>query len=212
MRCTRLADVLIPLEKRAAFANRHANAVFISVHFNKSSNRGASGLETYCLAPRGVPSMDEENLSYSDYVQHPGHKHDPANIALATTVHAALVRNLGLIDRGVKRARFVVVRNTTIPAILIEGGFMSGTPDARLVATPEYRQRIAECILDGVNRYKASRHQPDPIPETFRRRRCHGSHQRSQLGKIAPVVGSTVEIDSSVARAQEALESSVKEN
>ena len=130
------------------------NAIFVSVHFNKSKFAGASGLETYCLAPRGVPSMDEENLSYSDYVQHPGHRHDPANVALATTVHAALVRNLGLTDRGVKRARFFVVRNVTIPGILIEGGFMSGTPDAHLIATPAYRQRIAECILDGVNRYK----------------------------------------------------------
>ena len=154
VRCTRVSDILIPLERRAQFANRHASAIFVSVHFNKSNTGGASGLETYCLAPRGVPSMDEENLSYSDYVQHRGHSHDPANIALATTVHAALIRNLGLTDRGVKRARFVVVRNISIPGILIEGGFMSGTPDQRLIATPEYRQRIAQCILDGVNRYK----------------------------------------------------------
>ncbi|HEY5812644.1 MAG TPA: N-acetylmuramoyl-L-alanine amidase, partial [Terrimicrobiaceae bacterium] len=154
VRCTRLTDIFIPLEKRAQYANRHANAIFVSVHFNKSNRSGASGLETYCLAPRGVPSMDEENLSYSDYVQHAGHSNDPANIALATTVHAALTRNLGLPDRGVKRARFVVIRNITIPGILMEGGFMSGTPDAGLIATPEYRQRIAQCILDGVNRYK----------------------------------------------------------
>ena len=154
VRCTRITDFLVPLEKRAQFANRHANAIFVSVHFNKSNDGEATGLETYCLAPRGVPSMDEENLSYSDYVQHPGHANDPANVALATTVHAALVRNLGLTDRGVKRARFVVIKNVTIPGILIEGGFMSGTPDARLIATPEYRQRIAQCILDGVNRYK----------------------------------------------------------
>ena len=69
-------------------------------------------------------------------------------------MHAALVRTLGLTDRGVKRARFVVVRNIRIPGILIEGGFMSGTPDAQLISRPEYRQRIAECILEGVNRYK----------------------------------------------------------
>ena len=212
VRCTRLADVLIPLEKRAAFANRHANAVFVSVHFNKSNNRGASGLETYCLAPRGVPSMDEENLSYSDYVQHPGHKHDPANIALATTVHAALVRNLGLIDRGVKRARFVVVRNTTIPAILIEGGFMSGTPDARLVATPEYRQRIAECILDGVNRYKQAVTNQIPYQKPSAVVAATDPTSVPSLEKVAPVVGSKIGIESSVVQAQEALESSVKEN
>ena len=125
--------------------------------------------------------MDEENLSYSDYVQHPGHANDPANIALATTVHAALVRNLGLTDRGVKRARFVVVKNVTIPGILIEGGFMSGTPDARLIATPEYRQRIAQCILDGVNRYKQAVANQSHY-KTFRRRRCDRSHQRAEPG------------------------------
>ena len=212
VRCTRVSDILIPLERRAQFANRHPNAIFVSVHFNKSNSGSASGLETYCLAPRGVPSMDEENLSYSDYVQHRGHLRDPANIALATTVHAALIRNLGLTDRGVKRARFVVVRNISIPGILIEGGFMSGTPDARLIATPEYRQRIAQCILDGVNRYKQAianqgQHQmpsavvaatdPTSVPS---------------LERVAPLVGSKIGIESSVAQAKAALESAVKGN
>jgi N-acetylmuramoyl-L-alanine amidase len=122
VRWTRTSDVLIPVEKRAEFANHHSNALFVSVHFNKGNSGVASGLKTYCLAPRGVLSMDEENRSYSDYVLHPGHKRDPANIALATTVHAALVRNLRLTDRGVKRARFVVIKNITIPGILVEGG------------------------------------------------------------------------------------------
>ena len=72
VRCTRVNDAFIPLGRRAEFANRHRNAIFVSVHFNKSKFADASGLETYCLAPRGVPSMDEENLSYSDYVQHQG--------------------------------------------------------------------------------------------------------------------------------------------
>jgi N-acetylmuramoyl-L-alanine amidase len=63
VRCTRLADVLIPLEKRAAFANRHANAVFISVHFNKSSNRGASGLKpTVLFARRAINGRGESKL------------------------------------------------------------------------------------------------------------------------------------------------------
>ena len=212
VRCTRLSDVLIPLEKRAEFANRHANAIFVSVHFNKSNTGGGSGLETYCLAPRGVPSMDEENLSYSDYVQYPGHSHDPANIALATTVHAALVRNLGLTDRGVKRARFVVVRNIMIPGILIEGGFMSGTPDARLIASPEYRQRIAQCIMDGVDRYKQAMASEIPYQKPTAVVAATDPTSAPSLEKVAPLVGSKIEIESSVAQAREALESSVKGN
>ena len=209
VRCTRLTDVLIPLEKRAQFANRHPNAIFVSVHFNKSNKGDASGLETYCLAPRGVPSMDEENLSYSDYVQHAGHTNDPANIALATTVHAALVRNLGLTDRGVKRARFVVVKNITIPGILIEGGFMSGTPDARLIATPEYRQRIAQCVLDGVNRYKqavASEIQYQKPSAVV------AATDPTSVPNLERTVGAETAIESSVAQAQDALNSSAKGN
>lgn len=153
VKCTRTTDTFIPLEERAAFANRQLNAVFVSVHFNKSSTGGGTGIETYCLAPRGVPSMDEENLSYSDYKQHPGHARDAENVALATTVHAAMVRALGLPDRGIKRARFLVIKNVRIPGILVEGGFMSGPQDSRLINTPFFRQKMAQCIVDGVNRY-----------------------------------------------------------
>jgi N-acetylmuramoyl-L-alanine amidase len=212
VRSTRLSDTFIPLHERTKFANRHANAIFVSVHFNKSRTRGASGLETYCLAPRGVPSMDEENLSYSDYVQHPGHRNDPANIALATTVHAALVRNLGLTDRGVKRARFVVVRNIRIPGILIEGGFMSGTPDAQLIAKPEYRQHIAECILDGVNRYKQAVTEQTPYQTPSAVVAATDPTSVPSLEKVAPLVGSQMGMESSVAQAQEAIESSLKKN
>ncbi len=154
VKCTRTTDTFVPLEERARFANRFKNAIFISVHFNKSSTGGGTGLETYCLAPRGVPSMDEENLRYSDFVQYPGHARDAENTALATTVHASLVRNLGLTDRGIKRARFVVIKKISVPGILVEGGFMSGAPDYRLIATPSYRQKMAQCILEGVNRYQ----------------------------------------------------------
>ena len=82
-----------------------------------------------------------------------------------------------------KRARFVVIKSVTVPGILVEGGFMSGTPDARLIATADYRQRIAQCILDGVNRYKAGRRQSDPKSETVRRRRRNRSHHRAELGE-----------------------------
>ncbi|CAN5540412.1 hypothetical protein BH09VER1_BH09VER1_24030 [soil metagenome] len=154
VKCTRATDTFIPLDDRASFANRQMNAIFVSIHFNKSNTGGGTGIETYCLAPRGVPSMDEENLRYSDFVLYPGHAHDAENVTLATTVHAALIRSLGLTDRGIKRARFLVIKNIKIPGILVEGGFMSGAPDYQMINTPDYRQRMAQCIVDGINRYK----------------------------------------------------------
>lgn len=217
VRCTRLTDTFIPLEKRAEFANKHANAIFVSIHFNKSNTGGGTGLETYCLAPRGVPSMDEENLRYSDFVQYPGHARDAENIALATTVHASMVRNLGLPDRGIKRSRFVVVKNITVPGILVEGGFMSGQPDQRMIATPEYRQKMAKSIVDGINLYKKA----VAGEMTYQRPSAVASAtdptSAPSLSKPTPSptptpVGEKSSRDSSVVKAQDALQGSIKGN
>ncbi len=156
VKTTRSKDVFIPLEDRARFANQFSNALFFSVHFNKSSSGGATGIETYALAPRGVPSMDEENLSYSDFKENRGNSQDSQNIALAAAVHSAMVNNLGLPDRGIKRARFVVIKAIDIPGVLLEGGFMNGSRDSRLIASGEFRQRMAASILQAVKGYTRS--------------------------------------------------------
>ncbi len=149
---TRSSDVFVPLEERARIANRHPNGLFISVHFN--SGGSGTGLETYTLAPRGVPSMMADGPRISDLDPCPGHACDAQNIALATATHAALVVKSRMYDRGIKRARFVVIRDIKIPGVLIEGGFLSNTHDARLVATPAYRQTMAQCILQAVLNYR----------------------------------------------------------
>lgn len=154
VRLTRSADIFIPLETRARFANRFADSIFVSVHFNKSNNPGASGIETFALAPRGVPSMDEENIRYSDLRHNPGNIRDPENIALATLIHSAMLRNLRLYDRGIKRARFVVIRDITVPGVLIEGGFLNHPMDGRSIATPDYRQRMARSVVEAVENYQ----------------------------------------------------------
>jgi N-acetylmuramoyl-L-alanine amidase len=149
---TRSSDVFIPLEERARIANRHDNALFVSVHFN--SGGSGTGLETYTLAPRGVPSMMADGPRISDLDACPGHACDSQNMALATAMHAALVVKSRMYDRGIKRARFVVIRDITIPGVLIEGGFLSNTYDARLVASAAYRQTMAQCILQAVQNYR----------------------------------------------------------
>lgn len=156
VRLTRMTDVFIPLETRPAMANKYPNAIFVSVHFNKSNVGGASGIETYALAPRGVPSMDEEHLSYSDFKPYPGHQRDSENIALATAMHSSLLRHLQLYDRGIKRARFLVIRDIDIPGVLLEGGFMNHPFDSRQIASTAYRDAFASAILEGVNRYKSA--------------------------------------------------------
>ncbi len=149
---TRASDTFIPLYDRAGIANRQKNALFISVHFN--SGGAGTGLETYTLGPRGVPSMMADGPSVSDLVQQPGNVNDAENMALATATHAALVVRSRLYDRGIKRARFVVIRETTIPAVLIEGGFLSHSHDAKVIATPAYRDQMAGAIVTAVNNYR----------------------------------------------------------
>jgi N-acetylmuramoyl-L-alanine amidase len=149
---TRNTDVFIPLHDRARYANQYSNALFISVHFNSGGT--GTGLETYTLAPRGVPSMMADGPRISDLDPCPGHVNDAENIALATATHAAMVMRSRMTDRGIKRARFVVIRDITIPGVLIEGGFLSNDYDARLIATPAYRQQMATSVAQAVQNYR----------------------------------------------------------
>jgi N-acetylmuramoyl-L-alanine amidase len=153
VRLTRSGDVFIPLEDRAAFANRQSNAVFVSVHFNAGGREDAGGIETYSLAPRGVPSTNSVILTISDFEPCIGNMRDAQNIALATAMHSALITHVGAGDRGIKRARFAVLRDTAIPAVLIEGGFLTNPQDRLRIATPVYRQLLAQSILQGVLSY-----------------------------------------------------------
>ena len=148
---TRSRDEFIPLEDRVAFANKFTNAVFISVHFNKSSGGGA-GIQTFTLAPRGVPSLDE-SFSDSDLQLHPGHARDPENIALATALHSSMLRQMRLYDRGINRARFTVIRDIKIPGALLEVGCINHLDDGSLLATSEYRNAFSGAIFNGVELY-----------------------------------------------------------
>ena len=125
----------------------------MSVHFNAGAREEAGGLETYSLAPRGVPSTNSLNLTLVDFQPCIGNVRDPENIALATAMHAALITRVGGSDRGIKRARFIVLRDVDIPGVLIEGGFLTNPQDRLRIATPIYRQLLAQAILQGILSY-----------------------------------------------------------
>jgi len=152
---TRSSDVFIPLEDRVRYANQFNNALFISIHFN-SGGTSASGLETYTLAPRGVLSMAADGPMLSDYEPCAGNVCDAENMALATATHASMVYHSQLYDRGIKRARFVVIRDIKIPGVLIEGGFLSNPDDSRKIASTAYRQQMAMSISNAVRNYRTA--------------------------------------------------------
>ena len=182
VRLTRSGDVFVPLEDRAAFANRQSNAVFVSVHFNAGAREDAGGIETYSLAPRGVPSTNSANLSLADFQPCVGNLRDPENIALATAMHAALITKLGVSDRGIKRARFIVLRDCNIPAVLIEGGFLTNAQDRVRIATPVYRQMLAQAILQGVLSYNRAVRRHDASDQMMVRRNDNSGQPAADTG------------------------------
>jgi N-acetylmuramoyl-L-alanine amidase len=154
VRMTRSTDVYVPLESRALFSSFQQNAVFLSIHFNFGMGPDAEGIETYCLAPRGVPSTnDPRGLTLADFQTWTGNGCDSENIDLATAIHSSLITRLVVPDRGIKRARFVVLRDNSIPGVLIEGGFLTNPRDAARIASPAYRELLADAIVRGVMAY-----------------------------------------------------------
>jgi N-acetylmuramoyl-L-alanine amidase len=152
---TRRNDVFVDLYERAHIASLYPDYCFVSIHYN-SATPEARGLETYCLSPRGAASSSSAYLTRADIYKLPGNDEDAQNILLASMVHSEIIRlNPGdqTSDRGVKRARFVVIKQNTLPAILVEGGFVSNRMEAARVNQPDYRQRLAEAIARGVLRF-----------------------------------------------------------
>jgi N-acetylmuramoyl-L-alanine amidase len=124
-------------------------------------------------------------VSLVDFQPCLGNGRDAENIALATAMHAALITKLGVNDRGIKRARFIVLRDINIPGVLIEGGFLSNGQDRLRVATPVYRQILAQAIVQGVTSYNRALHRT-PASEQLMVKRG------DQPGVSAPDVGAPV--------------------
>lgn len=151
---TRTTDRAVSLDDRVAFANQFANAIFVSIHFNSSGN--AEGLESYALAPAGVISNAANEVSVPDVRWSKGNAQDEQNVALSAAVHATILSRLPMFDRGVKHARFHVLRNVRIPAVLVEGGFLSNTMEGQRIATPFYRQQLGISIAQGIRNFDAA--------------------------------------------------------
>jgi N-acetylmuramoyl-L-alanine amidase len=145
---TRTNDVDLSLAERVHVSERWGAHLFVSLHFNSAYPLTEhAGIETFCLTPTGMPSTLTRN--YEDDLAHslPNNQHDHDNLHFAFRFHHALVQDSKAPDRGVRRARFMgVLRNQKCPAVLIEAGYLSNPDEAQLIATPEYRQRLAESV------------------------------------------------------------------
>jgi N-acetylmuramoyl-L-alanine amidase len=150
---TRSSDITVSNADRVVFAGAHHADVFISLHFNSTSDRDArtGGLETYYITPAGLPSTLTRGFADSWSERLPNNAFDEQNLQLAVRVQNALWRATGIEDRGVRHARFeTVLRGQNCPAILVEGGYLSNPHEAKLIESPAYRQKLAQAVADAL--------------------------------------------------------------
>ncbi|MEA5532090.1 N-acetylmuramoyl-L-alanine amidase [Dolichospermum sp. UHCC 0684] len=129
---TRGSDYFVTLPGRVTMAQRANADVFVSIHANSAgANRPeVSGLETY---------------------------HYDSGLRLAQIVHSKILQSLNVRDRNVRKARFYVLRKTSMPSILVETGFLTGRDDAAKLRTSAYQNQMADAIAQGILQYLKSR-------------------------------------------------------
>lgn len=126
---TRDADFYPTLTDRATLANDMDADVFISIHYNSTTNTGVSGIETFAF-------ISDDNK------------------ALANAVHNQLISYTGANNRGVKNGnKLVVLKNTKVPAILVELGFLSNAREAKLVLESNYQSTLVTALAKGIDNY-----------------------------------------------------------
>lgn len=150
---TRTRDNFVELEDRPGYANRMKADLFVSIHFN-AGPASVTGIETYCLTPAGQHSTNDAR-SAGDTGEETGNKNDRWNILLGYYMQKTLVDRLDADDRGVRRARFAVLRDIDCPGVLVECGFMSNPGEAAKIATPLYRESLAQGVSDAIALYHA---------------------------------------------------------
>lgn len=124
---TRSSDYFVDLAPRVQMAKQKRADLFVSIHANSIDNRpDVNGLETY----------------YFDRGER-----------LAQTIHNSILQSLDIKDRRVRRARFYVLRNNPMPAVLVEVGFVTGVEDAPRLATAAYENQMAQAIANGILQY-----------------------------------------------------------
>ncbi|MFP4157461.1 MAG: N-acetylmuramoyl-L-alanine amidase [Opitutales bacterium] len=150
---TRDADIFLPLERRARIANYEKADLFISIHFNAAGNVHAAGVETFILTPQHQASSKFAKPTQRDNARFSGNDWDPWNALIGYHVQQSLLRGVGAADRGLKRARFLVLKHLECPGLLLELGFLSHMPSAKRIREADYRQRLAQSVFDGVRAY-----------------------------------------------------------
>jgi N-acetylmuramoyl-L-alanine amidase len=192
---TREGDYFVPLEVRAKIANAARNSIFVSIHFNATNDDpNATGFEIFSFTPRGAPSTSDGTATASSVNVQPGSSVDAQSLALSACIYHSVLGHLREYDRGIKRARFAVLRLTKVPAVLIEGGFLTERGESKLISNKDWRAKLAGAIGIGIENYRALpvKKQPPTLVADYRR--------ETKSAPVEPVAqeGSVKEADASL--------------
>jgi len=192
---TREGDYFVPLEVRAKIANAARNSIFVSIHFNATNDDpNATGFEIFSFTPRGAPSTSDANVAASSVNMQPGSSVDAQSLALSACIYHSVLGHLREYDRGIKRARFAVLRLTKVPAVLIEGGFLTERGESKLISNKDWRAKLAGAIGIGIENYRALpvKKQPPTLVADYRR--------QAKSAPVDPVIqeGNVKEADASL--------------
>lgn len=154
---TREDDTFIELDDRCTIAGRWSPDVFVSIHCNSGPDSDAQGIETYILSKAGGASTNARDQAPSNaYRTQPGNSHDAASAVLGFALQKRLLRDTGAEDRGLRHARFAVLKDAPCAAALVECGFLSNRAEALKLGDPVYRDRMARAIAQGILDYCAA--------------------------------------------------------
>lgn len=163
---TRESDQYISLEDRAERARQLRAHVFVSIHLNSADSASADGPETYVLAAPGSPSTASDSSAPPERTVYPGNQHDGANMILGYYLQQSIVKATANEDRGIRQARFVVLKRAPCPAALVECTFVSQRGEEQRLRAGAYRQTIAEGIARGLAGYLVAVQQSQAVPAT----------------------------------------------
>ncbi len=144
---SRNTDKDVGLVSRADQANKSNADMFLSIHFNAGGRGAAHGIETYYYRPEAgyEPAINKDNHNNPERIE--------KSRKLANKIQQNLLYKTGAYDRGVKRASFAVLRETSIPSILVELGFIDNQDEVKKIKTNEYQEKLADGIVDGIVEY-----------------------------------------------------------
>lgn len=150
---TRDGDRPVELDSRAAQAARVGADALVSIHLNSAESSFPRGVETYVMPVAGYPSTSSPVRGPGDRKFTPANNFDHSSTILGYAIQKALLAKTGAPDRGLRRARFVVIKNAACPAALVECGFLSNRAEEQALFSEAYRDKIARGIAQGILNY-----------------------------------------------------------